>query len=97
MIHRQDLRHGNRLFHHLSGSDLSEKNVGILHGLGRHNANFESMKQLEALKAQEIAAELLGPTYRLNPLPENGGTIYFHASDPADESFEAVLKLEKTP
>ena len=75
----------------------SEKNVGILHGLGRHNANFESMKQLEALKAQEIAAELLGPTYRLNPLPENGGTIYFHASDPADESFEAVLKLEKTP
>ena len=75
----------------------SEKNVGILHGLGRHNSNFESMKQLEALKAQEIAAELLGPTYRLNPLPENGGTIYFHASDPADESFEAVLKLEKTP
>ena len=75
----------------------SEKNVGILHGLGRHNANFESMKQLEALKAQEIAAELLGPTYRLNPLPENGGTIYFHASDPADESFEAVLKFEKNP
>ena len=54
----------------------SEKNVGILHGLGRHNANFESMKQLEALKAQEIAAELLGLNISLKPvLPENGGNL----------------------
>ncbi len=74
-----------------------DNTYGTLHGPDRNHPDFASIIYAEQKRAQETLAGILGHATIIKPLPENGGTIYFDATEPSSrdsDSFKLLLELE---